>query len=356
MAQLATTAQRPTLRVNGQRNPKVSELLVAMQMTEKEGGLSALELTLSNVASDTSNRGQLAFEDEAALRLGTEMAVYAGSEGNPREIFRGHVTGLEAHFGVDGPPELIVLAEDACQKARMARRTKVYDNTTVADIAKAVAAEMALTPVITGLTDNIGTQVQLDESDLAFLRRLLARCDGDVQVVGKELHVAARVDVQRGVIPVVLYDDLARIRVLADLAGQATKVTLAGWDAKQGQRVSASSTGSRLGPGAGRTGHQLLSDTLGDRSEHLGHLAIATQEEAQAIADAAMDQRARRFVRLDATAVGNPSLRVGTQVKVTGVSRRFDNTYYIVEALHRWDTERGYETDFVAECAYLGNA
>ena len=48
-----------------------------------------------------------------------------------------------------------------------------------------------------------------------------------------------------------------------------------------------------------------------------------------------MDKQARRFVRLDATATGNPSVRVGTKVAVTGLSRRFDNTYYVVEAVHR---------------------
>jgi hypothetical protein len=42
-------------------------------------------------------------------------------------------------------------------------------------------------------------------------------------------------------------------------------------------------------------------------------------------------------------------------VTISGTSRRFDNTYYVVRALHRFDLARGYETEIEAECAYLGN-
>ncbi|PZO43948.1 MAG: hypothetical protein DCF15_22350, partial [Phormidesmis priestleyi] len=53
------------------------------------------------------------------------------------------------------------------------------------------------------------------------------------------------------------------------------------------------------------------------------------------------------------TAEGNPSLRVGTYTKLSGLGDRFSNTYYIVRTCHRFDVQRGYETDFEAECAYL---
>jgi uncharacterized protein len=36
------------------------------------------------------------------------------------------------------------------------------------------------------------------------------------------------------------------------------------------------------------------------------------------------------------------------------MSPRFDNTYYLVHAVHRFDPQRGYETEFEAETAFLG--
>ena len=90
------------------------------------------------------------------------------------------------------------------------------------------------------------------------------------------------------------------------------------------------------------------------RHEHLAAPAVYSSDEARAVAEAALDQRARRFVRAEGVAEGNAQLRVGTCVTLAGVSPQFDNTYYVVRACHLFDMKQGYRTEFSAECAYLG--
>jgi uncharacterized protein len=345
---------RPTLRIDGQENDLVRDLLLSLVMTESEGGLSALELRFGNIASGPQGSAGFAFEDNRVLKLGAQISAYAGDAVSPREIFQGVITGLEADFSKGEPPELVVLAEDAFQKARMARRTRLFDSTTIADLARDLAGQLRLTPVITGFSDDIGLQVQFNESDLAFFRRLLRRYDGDAQVVGQELHVSARKDVQRGTLYLALHSQLTQARFLADLAHQVTGASLTGWDATQGQRITASRGSPDLGPGSGTDGATLLQQALGARVQHVAHLAARDNAEAQALIDVAFAERARRFVVVEGTAEGNSSLRVGTHVHLSGVGSRFENTYYVVKAVHRYDVRSGYETDFVAECAYLG--
>lgn len=349
-----TYAARPTVRIDGAPNERVTELLLRAEMNEWEGGLSSLEARFSNVATTRDGAAELAFEDERLLRLGASIAIYAGEETSPAEVFRGTITGIEAEFSHTAPPELVVLAEDVFQLARMKRRTREHRDVTLADLCRDLAGEVGLTPVIDGLDDAIGTRLQLNESDLAFVRRLLRDYDADLQVVGTELHAARRGDARRGEIELALFGQLVQLRALADLAHQATEVTVSGWDAVQGRRVAVSSRGARLGPGQGTTGAQALSDTLGERREHLGHVAVLDRAEAQALADAHFDQRARRFVTIEATTQGNPELRVGTHVRLTGAGERWDNTYYVVRVRHRYDVQRGYYSDFEAECAYFG--
>ncbi|MGO4881152.1 MAG: phage late control D family protein [Bryobacteraceae bacterium] len=344
----------PTVQVDGQLNDKVTEQLLGMKMCEHEGGMSDLELRFSNFGSFQGGIGDQVFEDGSILKLGASLIVYAGLVTSPTEIFRGKITGLEAVFSSDGPPELRVLAEDALQAARMSRHTKNWDNTSLSAIVQQVAGGLNLTPVTTGLDATIGTEQQLNESDLHFLRRLLARYDADLQVVGAELHATPRSQAQRNAIQLDMGSQLQEVRILADLSHQVTQITATGWDFKQGQTISVTSQTTSLGPGSGQTGASWLPQVWATRSEQLAQYATIDQTDAQALVDAEFAQRSRRFVVARGVAEGNPSLRVGTYLTLTGLGPRFSNTYYTTAATHRFDQEKGYATEFTAECAYLG--
>ncbi len=347
---------RPTVQLNGRESERLAALLTGMVMREREGGLASLELRLTNVASLSDGRAETAFDAGGDLELGAAITVGGGDAARPVELFRGAVTGLEAVHRRGAPPELVVLAEDALQQARLKRRSQVFENGTLADIVRRIAGDHGLTPRITGLDQDFGPQVQMNETDLGFLRRLLARVDADLQVVGNELQVAPRAEVRRGEIELDAALDLHEARVLADLAHQVTATTVKGWDAGSGQAVSAEGAEDAPGPGGGDRGGALLEPALGSRSEHTGHLAVGTDAEARALATATRNGRARRFVTLHAVASGNPSLRVGTHVRLTGLGRWFANTFYVIETRHLFDLESGYRTVFRAECAYLGQA
>lgn len=354
LTQNAVYCAIPTIRVDGQADEKVAAQLLAMEMRECEPGMSALELRLSNFGSFADGLADYVFEDGKVLKLGTSLEVYAGDIASPTEIFRGQITAIEGRFPRLGPPELVVLSEDALQNARMKRRTKTWDDTTLGDIVQEVASQLGLTAVADGLDANIGTQQQLNESDLQFLRRLLARYDAACQVVGTELHACPRKDAQRNSLELDMNSQLREVRILADLSHQATKVTATGWDYQQGQTITATSQTTSFGPGSGKSGKDWLQQALKERSEHLGSFAALDHDDAQALVDAELAQRTRRFAVARGVTEGNPGLRVGSHLKLNGLGARFSNTYYVTETLHRFDTERGYETEFTAESAYLG--
>ena len=346
----------PTVQVDGQLNDLVSAQLLGMKMCEHEAGMSNLELRFSNFGSFAGGIGDQVFEDGAVLKLGASLVVYAGLVTSPTEIFRGRITALEAIFPNNGPPELLALAEDSLQGARMKRRTRCWNGTSLSAIVSQVSNGLGLTPVTSGLDASIGTEQQLNESDLHFLRRLLARYDADLQVVANELHATPRSQAQRNALQLDMNSQLHEVRILADLAHQVTQVTATGWDFQQGTPISAASQTTSLGPGAGQTGKDWMTQALSARSEQLAQYATLNQTEAQALADAEFAQRSRRFVVARGVAEGNPALRVGTYLTLTGLGPRFSNTYYTTGTVHRFDTSKGYATEFTAECAYLGAA
>jgi phage protein D len=345
----------PTLQILGQGVDLATSLLIGMEMSEEVGGMSALELRFSNMNSKQNGSADFAFEDGRVLSHGLSISVYAGSDLTPREIFRGKVSALDARFPENAPPELHVLAEDDLQQARLTRKTAVFTNKSPADIIRQIGQGLSLEVKVTGLDQPVATQVQLNETDLGFLRRLLARYDGDMQVVGKQLQVSPRSEVKRNEVTLHLNYELTSVRLLADLAHQVTSVTASGWDVKNGKAISVSSSGNGPSmPGSGTPGSGVLSNAFGDREEHVAHLALKDEKEAQAIADAVFTARARRFVVAKGVCVGNPEIRVGTFVTLGGLGPRFSNTYYVTRSRHRFNTVIGYQTEFEAECGMLG--
>lgn len=354
ISQTPIFSARPVVRVGGQAVERVTALLTALRMEESEGGMSTLEMRLSNWAATGDGPPELAFDARSALRLGADLLVGTGDEAAPNEIFRGKVSALEIVCEAGRPPELAVLAEDALTAARRSRRTQVYADMSPADVFNAAAGRLGLAPRVSGLAAPVGTWVQLNETDLGFLRRLAARFEADLQVTGTELAVAPRQEVQRGTVELAMHSQLSRVRITADLADQATAVTAAGWNAVGGTEVSGSASAvTHGGPGSGRSGVDWAQQVFGSRSEHVAAHAVSTDEEARALAEAALDQRARRFLRAEGTAEGNARVRVGTQLRITGVSPQFDNSYYVVQASHLFDLAKGYRVEFRAECAYF---
>lgn len=347
---------QPLIEVDGQRNDMVQQQLLEMEMLESEGGMSALEMRFINTNTTASAGARYAFEysDMNLLSLGKSIAVKSGDERSPTEIFRGTISALEFVLTEGEPPALVVLAEDALQKGRLARRTKLYERQSVADLVRTVASGLGLSPTIDALSNTVDPVMQLNESDLAFLRRILARFDADLYVEGRDLHAAPRQSIQRGTVTLEAHSQLRSVRVMADLADQVSGVTFSGWDVAQGQAISARSSATPAGPGRGQTGAQLLQAAFGQRFEHLGNLAAKDQREAQALVDASFAQRARRLMRVEGETEGVATLRVGTHLTLNGLGPRFENSYYVTAVRHRYDLQKGYRCLFEAEGSYFG--
>ena len=78
LSQDAVYSAAPTVRVDGQEYAMVTEQMLSVEVKEHEGGMSALELRVSNVASRDDNTSNLAFEDDKILKLGAKIAIYGG--------------------------------------------------------------------------------------------------------------------------------------------------------------------------------------------------------------------------------------------------------------------------------------
>ncbi len=346
----------PTVEVGGMSYPLIAGNLERMRVTEALGGLSSLELVLTDsVTREDGTMGHAAGAG-SPLELGAGIRVFAGAaEVRAFEIFDGQITAIESELRDHGAPLFTILAEDRLFPARRKRRTRLFEDSPLSDVLDSIASDYGLTAEIRDGVDTIARDwMQLDETDLAFLRRILHLCDSDVQVVGDKLQVGRIGKDRRSLVALTAGSTLKTVRITADVAEQVSEIRLASFDPDSGEPADATAPAAGSGPGSGKTGADILGEKFSAVTLHIGRSGPVTDAEADALARYEADRRSRAFVTARGTALGNGELRVGSWIELSGINARFANQYSVTRAVHRFDRAHGYETDFEAQSAYLG--
>ena len=342
---------RPRVLLDGREDARLGALVRQLLVEETAAGLYRCEVTLDNWGPGEGGAVGPSLLDRQLVDFGKTLRVEAGAGDAAGAIFEGRVTGLEARFFQARAPELLVLAEDRLQDLRMTRRTRTFEDASDADLFRRVASDHGLRPEVDVDGGTHRLVAQLNQSDLAFLRDRAREADAEVWVEGSTLHAQARSRRDAGALTLTYGAGLREFAVLADLAGQATALTVAGWDPAGKAAVSfeageAALAGERAG---GQTGAAVLQRALGDRKQQLVHALPLTRAEAQSLAESHYRQAARRFVVGAGVMDGDARVRVGSALTVQGVGAMFAGRYYVAAVRHAFEEERGFTTRFEVE-------
>jgi phage protein D len=353
MTQPAAYAAYPRLLITDQVDTDLSENLLSLLVEETWQGLSRCEITLNNFGAGGQRMDYLFFGRDQ-LDFGKDIALEVGPEAT--RIFSGRITGLEASYPAGGGAQITLLAEDRLQNLRMTRRTRSFEEMSDSDVISQIARDHSLTPEVdlSGPTHRVLAQVNL--SDLAFVRECARRVNGEIWVDGTTLHAQTRTDRAGDPLALEYGVSLIAFQVCADLAQQCTSVIVGGWDVGAKSAISetaeAETISSELNGDSG--GGAILDQTFGRRPQPLVHRVSLTSEEARNIAEARYRDRARRFVTGSGIADGNPAIRVGKQLDLSGLGPLFNGLYYPVRVRHSFDGLAGYRTEFEVERPGIG--
>lgn len=351
-------ASRPVVSIAGRAEPALGDsLLLSLLVEETTAGLFRCEARFGNWGPRGETAGYLLF-DRDLVDFGRAFAVELGPAGGTRRVFAGRIMGLEASFPPGAAPELTVLAEDRFQDLRMTRRSRAFEEVSDADILRRVAADHGLAPELDVSGPTHRAVVQLDQSDLAFLRERAALCGAEIWIEDRTLHAAATPRRNAGTVELTYAAGLLEFRVLADLGRQRTRLRVSGWDvgAKQGYAEEAMEDEVAAELGGGQAGAAALGAALGARADSYAFAAAASRDAAVAEARARFARQARRFLTGLGVADGRPDIRVGTRLDLRGLGPLFEGTYRATRVRHRFDLVDGYRTEFEVERAGLGGS
>jgi phage protein D len=341
---------RPSIEIEGERDATLTSSLVALSIVDSADGLARCEATFGNWGGAESGGFQHFRRDK--LEFGKAIRVTLG----PDALFAGRISAITARFPDGGPPQVGVCAEDRLQDLRMTRRTRSFEDASLADVVRRIASDHGLQPQVDLTGETYKLLAQVNQSDLAFVRDLARREDAEVWVEGTELKAAQRARRPGGTLELAWAGQLREFCVTADLAHQRTRLIGAGWSVadKQASKHEADEAAIRAELGGGESGAAVLRQAFGERVDALAHGVPASDAQARILAAATFRHHARRFVVGRGVAETRAALRVGAKVKVRGVGPLFEGDYFVTDVAIRFDGKAGLRTEFLCDRPAIG--
>ena len=346
----ALYSARPAFRLDDRDEPGLGDGLLSLMVEETTAGLSRCEATFGNWGTVGGDVDFL-YLDRKVLDFGKSLSVRAGDRDTEAQIFAGRITALEAFYPPNRPPEIAVLAEDRFQELRMTRRTRTFEDSSDQDVMERIGSEHGLSTDVDVQGPTYRVLAQVNQSDLAFLRERVRAIDAEIWLEDDTLFAQSRGKRDQGEVTLRFGEGLREFSVMADVATQRTGLTISGWDvaAKEAVEFEATETAIRAELNGDVSGVSILQTAFGERAERIVHRAPFNEQEAKYLAEAHYRSMARRFVTGGGVAEGDGRIRVGARLRLEGVGPSFSGAYYVTEARHLFDPQRGFLTRFCVE-------
>jgi phage protein D len=297
--------------------------------------------------------GGLEWLRDDTFAIGKELKVEMSQGGGPkRTLIVGEVTGLLPEMNESNEADLVVRGYDRSHRLQRGRYTRAFIQLTDSDIAQRIASEIGLGSDIEPTTEVYDHVFQQNQTNLEFLQERAARIGYQVGVSEGDLYfkpVGQPTSRTAGATRVTLTwgEDLWDFSVSRTTPGQATEVTVRGWDPVGKKAVVGQASSSNSGPETRRQqagGEAVRSAFSIDAPMTVVREGITSQTEAENLAQVICDELHGAYTTAEGNASGNPEITPGATVEVEGAGV-FDGRYIVSSATHRFD-RNGYQTAF----------
>ena len=301
-------------------------------------------LNLPTVVTVLLNDPALEWVDHASLAVGTELEVLLGPENDRQRIGIGEIVALELEQR-PGTSRVVVQAFDRSHRLHRGRRVRTFQEMSDGDVVSRIASDAGLQTEIDGADAQHAYLIQDNQTDYAFLaeRALLTGLELSVddETIRFKKPAADGTPVE-----LAWNSGLLSFSVRLTAADQVSEVEVRGWDPSQKQAITSTVSDSEAAPRIGADANQIRSSAFGQATALVTDRPVRDTSEAEALGQAALDHLTSAIVRADGTAYGNPAIRAGAQVKVSGLGQRLSGTYDVTSTVHTVVPGVGYETRF----------
>ena len=272
-------------------------------------------------------------------------------------VIKGEITAIETHFTSEAQAPIIVRGYDTSHRLHRGRHNRSFQNKTDSDIVNSIASEVGIAVGAVDATGGpygygdiggaSGYVFQQNQTNMEFLRERAARNGFELFVQDGKLYF--RKPKKNSTLELEWLKNIHSFRVRISSAEQMKSVEVRGWDYSRKEVIaeSISSTQKVLTETDSGTGVKTVSSFNGQPTTPtliMVDQPISQAKEAKTMAQALFDELGGEFVQADARAEGNPLIRPGRVVKLTGMGK-YSGSYYVTET-RQLIHEQIYTTEF----------
>jgi uncharacterized protein involved in type VI secretion and phage assembly len=296
--------------------------------------------------------------DGSAFKVGAALEVKLGSteETTTQTLFKGEIVTVEPTFQA-GHVAMVVRAYDRSHRMMRSRKQRTFLDQTISDIVTSVAGDSGISVDAASSGGALDFVLQHNETDWDFVWRLAKRIGFEFICEDTKAEFK-KPDPNAEAVSLEYPDDLYEFRPRLTAVQQVEKVVVRGFDLKTKQSVTRTKTSPEQVTSAGIERKAMVSAFPGASLEIAGQSFNKT-EEADSMAQAALDQLANAYLAAEGACFGDPRIKAGVKLEVTGIGSKYSGTYRVAKAVHSISGGGGYTTSFsnsVGEHTLLGQA
>jgi phage protein D len=323
--------------------PEIAALLVEIRVRDS---LRLPDQALLRLADP-----RLEHVDQGVLAVGQTIQIECAAPGSQQStsIFQGKIWAIELELVGDGA-FIAATAYEPAFALHQNRRTQMFQDMSPSDVAQKVISGAGLSASVepsTAAAESYPLIVQNNETDWQLLWRLAARIDYDVAGDGSIVRFAPAGNTgAEESIALAAPDQLISFRPRLSGAQQASTIGVNGWDLTNAQSVAAQGTPPDADSKPAGFARSTIAAPANSPTWTVGDDAITKQSEADVLAKSIGAQIGNGWVEADGVTAGDPRLKAGCLVDVSGVGEKFGGTYKLTSATHTLVGGRGYQTHF----------
>ena len=143
---------------------RLKRYITLVEFEESDSEADLVRITVSDK--------DLLFSNTVGLTKKMPVRVKMGFKGNLREVMNGTVSHIEADFGEEGIPSLVIGVVDSTNVMATKKKSRKWTKQRASTVVTQIAREYGLTPVVTTTPYVIDEITQEDETDAQLLMRL----------------------------------------------------------------------------------------------------------------------------------------------------------------------------------------